>query len=304
MRRGIVLGVALLTVLAPVAAASTARAPQAQVMVLAASDFPAGANVLSQTPTPSPFLPKLAYTSAYTRSFAGARIGSTDLLELQSSVEVAKSKLKVIEFMSSLDVAMRNPIARKAIINEIKTGFAAAAQGQTSVQLLRARSLHTGDAAVDFAFKITTPKVTVSVGELFLEVGPALGYAVYASTLPGLDAGQAFALAKTLTAHMKSASEPPPSNTALPTITGSAAFGQILTASPGSWTGGPSTDAYQWLRCSAAGTGCVAISGATQSSYTVSTADASSTLAVAVTATNPGGGTAARSKPTAAVPAA
>src|SRR5207245_7065397 len=40
-----------------------------------------------------------------------------------------------------------------------------------------------------------------------------------------------------------------PSNTSLPSISGSARDGSILSASRGSWDNNPSSYAYQWLRC-------------------------------------------------------
>ena len=44
----------------------------------------------------------------------------------------------------------------------------------------------------------------------------------------------------------------PPSNTALPAITGTAQQGQTLSASTGFWTGTPAAYAYQWLTCNSA----------------------------------------------------
>jgi hypothetical protein len=92
-----------------------------------------------------------------------------------------------------------------------------------------------------------------------------------------------------------------PVNTILPAITGTAAQGQTLTASSGTWTGSPTSFAYQWLRCDASSSNCVTISGATTSSYVPGASDVSSRLRVRVTATNSGGSTAAQSATTAVV---
>ena len=92
-----------------------------------------------------------------------------------------------------------------------------------------------------------------------------------------------------------------PPNTALPTITGSAVVGESLTANPGTWTGSGITFAYLWSRCDAAGTACTDIATATQSTYTVVTADAGKTLRVKVTATNASGSNAVTSAPSAVV---
>ncbi len=78
----------------------------------------------------------------------------------------------------------------------------------------------------------------------------------------------------------------PPSNTALPTISGTAQTGQTLTASTGSWTESPTSYAYQWERCDSTGANCANVSGATSSTYLLGSADVGYTIRVAVTATN------------------
>jgi hypothetical protein len=95
----------------------------------------------------------------------------------------------------------------------------------------------------------------------------------------------------------------PPTNTALPTISGSAATGQTLTASSGSWTGSPSF-AYQWLLCDQNGQNCNQIAGASSSTYKVRAGDAGSTLQVTVTGMTSAGSAQASSAPTAVVQAA
>jgi subtilisin-like proprotein convertase family protein len=91
---------------------------------------------------------------------------------------------------------------------------------------------------------------------------------------------------------------PAPTNTGLPSITGTPRNGRVLTALNGSWAGSPSSFAYQWLRCAAS---CTAIIGATASSYTLRTVDVGKRIVVRVTASNSGGSTAAQSAPTAVV---
>lgn len=86
-----------------------------------------------------------------------------------------------------------------------------------------------------------------------------------------------------------------PVNSAVPTISGTAQVGQTLTASAGTWTGAPTSYAYQWK---GAGT---AISGATASTYTPVTGDIGNALTVSVVATN---GTGASSPATSAATSA
>jgi hypothetical protein len=91
-----------------------------------------------------------------------------------------------------------------------------------------------------------------------------------------------------------------PTNTAKPTISGTPAVGEVVTANNGTWTGGATTFTYQWQRCPAgATTACINIAGATGKTYTVRTADVGSALRVNVTAHNASGSTAtATSDPT------
>jgi hypothetical protein len=92
----------------------------------------------------------------------------------------------------------------------------------------------------------------------------------------------------------------PPTNSALPVVSGIAQQGDTLTTTNGTWSGDPTpTYTYQWERCQNGS--CSDISGATASSYVASGEDVGYTLEAVVTATNPGGHPSATSAPTAAV---
>jgi thermitase len=92
-----------------------------------------------------------------------------------------------------------------------------------------------------------------------------------------------------------------PTNASLPTVSGTAQDGQTLTSTSGSWSGSPTSYAYQWQRCDSSGANCVALSGASASSYAVQTGDVGSTLRVAVAASNAGGSATGVSAATAVV---
>src|SRR5207302_849876 len=95
---------------------------------------------------------------------------------------------------------------------------------------------------------------------------------------------------------------PVPTNTAPPTISGTAQQGQTLTEAHGTWTNSPTSFAYQWQQCDSEGNGCVAIPGATKQTYVPVAADVGHTLRVQETASNAGGSSApASSVATAAV---
>lgn len=82
-----------------------------------------------------------------------------------------------------------------------------------------------------------------------------------------------------------------PTNTAPPTISGTAATGNILHADRGRWVGKqPITYGYQWLRCDRlSGANCTLIPSATGSDYRVASADVGKSLRVRVSARNAGG---------------
>ena len=80
-----------------------------------------------------------------------------------------------------------------------------------------------------------------------------------------------------------------PVNSVLPAITGTAQVGQSLSASTGTWSGSPTSYAYQWSRCNSSGASCVDLGGATNPSYLLVAADLGSTLRVRVTASNAAG---------------
>jgi hypothetical protein len=82
---------------------------------------------------------------------------------------------------------------------------------------------------------------------------------------------------------------PTPGVTVRPTVSGTAAEHQTLSSTAGTWNGGATSFAYQWQRCSATGTGCANIPGATTSTYTLTSADGGNTVRSTVSATNVNG---------------
>ena len=87
-----------------------------------------------------------------------------------------------------------------------------------------------------------------------------------------------------------------------PTIAGTAKSGETLTATTGTWATPPTSVAYAWQRCSDTGTSCAAIdgaSGATKTTYVLTSADVGQTVRVVETATDAGGTTDSPSAPTA-----
>jgi hypothetical protein len=77
-----------------------------------------------------------------------------------------------------------------------------------------------------------------------------------------------------------------PVNTARPTVSGDAVVGGTLTVDTGTWSGAPTSYAYQWLQCTGAGAACTPVPGATGKTYGVRLGDVYSSLRVDVTAKN------------------
>jgi hypothetical protein len=115
--------------------------------------------------------------------------------------------------------------------------------------------------------------------------------------------GLALALCLVFAAVATGATSAVPSNTRLPSISGKAQDGRLLTGYHGRWTGSPTSYAYQWQSCDRAGGSCANIAGADSRQYTISSGDVGRTLRVAVTATNADGSSSATSKHTGVVAA-
>jgi hypothetical protein len=95
----------------------------------------------------------------------------------------------------------------------------------------------------------------------------------------------------------------PPANTVRPLVTGAALTGETLKATTGTWTGSPSSFAYQWQDCNSAGAACANIAGASASSYKLKASDVGHTVRVLLTAENEAGSSTAASGTTALISA-
>lgn len=80
-----------------------------------------------------------------------------------------------------------------------------------------------------------------------------------------------------------------PTNSAVPTISGTTTVGQTLTSTTGTWSNSPTSYGYQWQRSDDGSTGWANISGATASTYVLVSGDATKYVRSTVTATNSGG---------------
>src|SRR5579862_5905149 len=92
---------------------------------------------------------------------------------------------------------------------------------------------------------------------------------------------------------------PVPTNVSAPGVSGTATEYDTLYETHGSWTSRPTGYSYQWMDCDSSGGNCVAIPGATSSSYILGAGDVGETVEVQESAVNSGGtSTPATSAPT------
>ncbi|HYA09292.1 MAG TPA: GH25 family lysozyme, partial [Gaiellaceae bacterium] len=134
------------------------------------------------------------------------------------------------------------------------------------------------------------------------DVGHALVLAVAATSSTGTAGASSPPTLAVTPAGSGTASRP--SAIVAPSVSGLTQAGQTLTTFAGSWTGAPTSFAYQWRRCDATGGACVPIPSGTASSYTLTPDDIGATLSLVVTATGKGGSQSASAPTTAVIDAA
>ena len=181
------------------------------------------------------------------------------------------------------------------------TALPAIAGTATSGQTLSASpGAWTGSpTSFSYQWKRAGTVVTGAVGTTYLLTDADIGSTMTVSVIAINGQGSSAAATSTATSAVAPSSVPAvPSNTSVPTISGTTTVGQVLTGSPGSWTGSPSSYAYQWNRSGSP------ISGATSSNYTLVSGDLGATITLSVIATNgTGSSSAATSAATATVAA-
>ena len=144
---------------------------------------------------------------------------------------------------------------------------------------------------------VAIPSATApSYAPVLADVGSTLRLRVSASNVAGTVSASSAASAVVTVA---------PSNTELPSVSGTAQVGETLTGSLGSWDGSaPIIYGRQWSRCDAAGADCAPIPSATGLTYAPVSGDVGSTLRLTVDASNDAGAASADSAVTEIVTAA
>jgi hypothetical protein len=282
MKRGLLV-IALLFALAGTAAASTAAPPQSPadgpdlaLMALGTADIP-GAKVDTQK-----YIALSPGTVAvYERDLAPS---SGPLVYISDEVDLYAKATKAQSDVAGFKRLVSTKAGRKFLGAEFAKGLRPLKTKRITV------STPAGISAGEFAFRFTitavTNKGTIRVGFAVVRVHRAVAF-MFVVAKPGsrVAAGPLVSLVKMQEAHFRSGFTI--GTVVPPTIAGTAAQGQTLTADRGRWSGGPEQFTYQWKRCDAAGANCADIAGATAATYAVTPADAGFTLGVRAVATNP-----------------
>ena len=267
----------------PMTAAAEPPAPDLGAMALQPGDFPYGARLLQSSPGFRAF-------DVGDRA-AGRRVrGSAfQFLEVEDSGEDARA---LVGLQKRLFASRQGRLSlARELVKDMGRRSGVKAK---DVRFAPVRSLRAGDGGFVLRLSIAARGQTVVITQGYMSVGPV-------ETTLTLGGRKHSRLSTRLVSLMRAAAGRIAG--AQPAISGTAAAGQTLTASTGSWdaTAPPSAFGYLWLRCNAAGSACAPIPGATGASYVVAPGDAGATLRVQVTASNGDGSTDAVSAQTAPI---
>ncbi len=284
-----VAAVAAVVVVASASAASSQ--PSVAGMTLAAADVP-GAKVVSQGS-----VARGGYLAAYQRTLKlSTPYGRSLIVEVRSESMLAAAKAQVGTDLAVVQRILKSKQGRAGFV----AGIAGAAHVKASaIKLSALRHPSVGDGTVEQPLSIQVKSIRVYESLLYMRLDRAMVELVIVGVHP-ISALDSAKLTRIAQGHMTK--QLTPLNLTPPAVTGTADLDQTLTVTPGTWSNSDVTLTYQWQRCDAMGTNCVAVPGSTASTYAVSAADAGATLNVVETATNRFGAPTATSAVTAAVP--
>jgi hypothetical protein len=289
---GLLVGLALVGATARGAAATTAAVPPGTPnlarIALAPPDVQGG-RVLHQG-----YFTDADLVAGYDREFKeGASIGHSRALSLENELDVLGDAMGAHSLYSTVRTVFGSPGGRALLTKSILDQFKKDAKdkGSTKVTYGRIRSLGIGNETFVQPITVTVLKlirfpfvVSVTREDRLLSWVTVIGQPGGKVSIEDVARLQRLVAGRIVTAVT-------PTNTALPTITGTATQDQILTGTDGTWTNTPTGFNRTWLKCDAAGANCVAIPGATASTYTAVATDVGATLRFSVTATSASGTT-------------
>ena len=288
---------ALLALAAAVSLAATAgfaavsAAPDPAQMALLAGDIP-NSKVRGKR-----IKPESGYVAAYEREFELSKpYGSSQLLYINSEVSLAAAAKTTVADVASLRRFLRSTQGRKLLADSVRAELGTSVASK-DVTIGKLRTPPIGDEGVLVSLTVRTKAGRFYSAISWFRVDRALSFLVVVGLRPvgPVSIGK---LGSMIVAHV--GQQFTPVSAVPPTIAGTPAQGQTLTASTGTFSMTP-TFTYAWQRCDAAGAACADILGATSSTYVVAAEDVAATLRVTVTATNRFGAATGQSAQTAAV---
>src|SRR5690242_13885063 len=196
------------------------------------------------------------FVSAYGREFSAPVVGKTRLTWLASDVEVALIPSDARDYVTAFhQVAGRS--SGRAALRQTFAGLDLRGVSISGVEVLPPKPLTGTDGwDVEAHFKLNGLPAQGHVA--FFSAGRFLGelFAV-GVRWQTLSPGAVAQLGRLLTRRFRAV--PLPKDVTPPTISGTLAIGQTLTASPGTWANGPIRYRFGWSRCTA--TACNLIQG-------------------------------------------
>jgi hypothetical protein len=252
----------------------------ASTLTIASGDI-AGSTQTSQGP-----IHEKGYSNGYQRSFRFATPnGASGLVFFESEALVAQTIARAANDVAAVRAALQQPAGRAAFIASVAANLKVK---PSMVKPGALRSVNVGDSSVVLPLMVQLPTKRLYESLLYMQRDRVVSVIVSAGTRPTAVADSR-RLARAAVTHVNAALAPV--LYVMPTIDGLAQVGEVLTATPGTWSDPLAKLTYQWRRCDATGATCTDITGAGSSTYTVADADAGSTLRVEVTATNRFGAT-------------
>jgi hypothetical protein len=279
-------------VLASAASGTSVTSPDVAAMNLQATDVP-GAKLVTERA-----VKEKGYVAANDRTYTfTSPNGSSRLILVEAETKLAATASVPTSDLTLIETAFRSQLGHKLFIATIAKA-AKVKPAAVVVGKLRKAAGYDQGFLMPLSFPVHGRRVYGTIAYLRLD---RVGAFIYEVGLRPVTAGATGKFMTALAGHI--GTELAPIAVSPPTIAGTAAQGQTLTASPGAWTAPDAAFTYQWQRCDATGANCVAVPGATAQTYAVTAADAGATLVVVVTATNRFGAPSAPSVATAVVPA-
>lgn len=262
-------------------------------LTLQASDFPGSHSSGSRLASPAPLVGAYSRTIKLAKPYGASRFAVIVSLSFVTQ-DVSSGTL----FYHLLGRQFSQKSGRAALVKQFLTGAGLKVK-PSAVTMTRPRGLGIHDSSMEIGFVVKAGKTKVNLAVTLVRVDRVIDATIAAGIGHAVALRDDIALTKLAAGHIAAALVPEAA--APPTISGTAAQGQTLTATNGTWSNSPTAFALQWQRCDASGANCTAIPGATASTYAVSSADAGTTLRVTVKATNRFGSASATSAQTAAV---